>query len=55
VPGAARAFRIFVSSTFADLKVERNAPQERVLSCTHETHCSVSFFTTHASPSRTTR
>jgi WD40 repeat protein len=30
VPRAARTFRVFVSSTFADLKAERNALQERV-------------------------
>jgi len=28
--GASRTFRIFVSSTFSDLKAERNALQERV-------------------------
>jgi hypothetical protein len=27
---ANRTFRVFVSSTFDDLKAERNAPQERV-------------------------
>ncbi len=30
MPGASRTFRVFVSSTFSDLKAERNALQERV-------------------------
>ena len=30
MPQAARTFRIFVSSTFSDMKVERNALQEHV-------------------------
>ncbi len=30
MPQSARVFRIFVSSTFSDLKAERNALQERV-------------------------
>jgi hypothetical protein len=30
MPHQARTFRVFVSSTFSDLKAERNALQERV-------------------------
>jgi len=30
MPQTSRTFRIFVSSTFSDLKAERNALQERV-------------------------
>ena len=44
MPQAARTFRIFVSSTFSDMKAERNALQERVfprlreLCAVHGTH-----------------
>ena len=30
MPQASRTFRIFISSTFSDLKAERNALQEKV-------------------------
>ena len=30
MPTTTRTIRVFISSTFSDLKAERNAPQERV-------------------------
>ncbi|MCX6901213.1 MAG: DUF4062 domain-containing protein [Verrucomicrobia bacterium] len=33
MPTTTRAIRVFISSTFSDLKAERNALQERVFPC----------------------
>jgi hypothetical protein len=38
---SSRTFRIFVSSTFSDLKEERNALQEKVFPRLRELACSI--------------